>query len=185
MTDEKIVGLFFRRSQQAVAEVRSKYGKRLDHLAQNLLGNTLDAEECVNDTLLTAWNSIPPQRPESLSAWLTATLRNHCMNRLRSNLALKRGGGAVQGQLEELDEVLTGADSTEAMADARELGRLLNAFVGRLPRTDRTLLLGRYLYGESYYSLSHKLGLSESACEMRISRLRKKLRAFLKKEGVL
>ena len=185
MKDRWIVDLFFDRSPAAVGEVRARYGARMDRLAINLLGNSQDAEECVNDTLLTAWNSIPPQRPESLSAWLTATLRNHCMNRLRSNLALKRGGGAVQVQLEELDEVLTGADSTETMADARELGRLLNDFVGRLTRTDRTLLLGRYLYGESYYSLSHKLGLSESACEMRISRLRKKLRAFLKKEGVL
>ena len=185
MTDEKIVGLFFRRSQQAVAEVRSKYGKRLEHLAQNLLGNTLDAEECVNDTLLTAWNSIPPQRPEPLSAWLTATLRNHCMNRLRSNLALKRGGGAVQVQLEELREMLASPDTTESMVDRRELTRLLNRFLGRLSSRDRSLFMGRYFAGESYSHMAERLDMTDHNCEVRLSRIRAKLREFLRKEGVL
>ena len=107
------------------------------------------------------------------------------MNRLRSNLALKRGGGAVQVQLEELDEVLTGADSTEAMADARELALLLDDFLSRQTPKDQALLMGRYFAGESYASLSRRLDLSEGACRTRLSRLRGKLKIYLKKKGAL
>ncbi len=185
MTDRKILDLFFARSQQAVEEVRDKYGGKLLRLAHNILRNSLDAEECVNDALLAAWNSIPPQRPEPLLPWLYVTVRNISMNRFRYNLAQKRSGSRYAIALDELDDIFSGADSTESTVDRRELCRLLDKFLSGLSRLDRTLFLGRYYSGESYLDMAERLNLSEHNCQVRVSRLRKKLREFLKKEGVL
>ncbi len=185
MTDKKIIELFFARSQAAVDAVKDKYGGSLLRLADNLLGNRLDAEECVNDALLTAWNAIPPQRPESLGAWLYSTVRNLAMNRCRINCAKKRGGGEWASSLEELREVASPGDGPEQALDAEELAAALNNFFRGLAGRDRLLLMGRYYAGESYGSLAQRLGMTEESCQVRVHRLRKKLKAKLKKEGLL
>lgn len=185
MTDEKILRLFFERSQQGIAEVRDKYGGRLFRLAHSILANSLDAEECVNDALLTAWNSIPPKRPSPLLPWLYVTTRNLAMNRLRVNSSVKRGGSAFLAAIDELDDVLPDPNSLEDAVDSRELARAINRFLGGLSRRDRALFLGRYYSGESYGTIAEKLGMTEHNCQVRTSRLRKKLKAILKKEGIL
>ncbi len=185
MTDEKILDLFFGRSQQAVEEVRDKYGGKLLRLAHNILENYFDAEECVNDALLAAWNAIPPNRPNPFLPWLYVTTRNIAMNRLRTSSAQKRGGSRFCLALDELDDVLPGPNSTEDSVDSRELARALNKFLESLSRRDRSLFLGRYYSGESYRTMAERLNMTEHNCQARMSRLRKKLKEALRKEGLL
>lgn len=185
MTDEKILDLLFQRSQQGIAEAREKYGEKLFRLADNILENRLDAEECVNDALLAAWNAIPPQRPDPLLSWLYATVRNIAMNRCRINLAKKRGGGSFLESLEELKEVVDLQNAPENALDLQELSKALNRFLRRLPKRDRLLMMGRYYAGESYSSLARRLDMTEENCQVRVHRLRKKLKVKLKKEGLL
>lgn len=185
MTDEKILDLLFQRSQQGLAEAREKYGKKLFRLADNLLGNRLDADECVNDALLAAWNSIPPQRPEPLLPWLYSTVRNIAMNRCRVNTAQKRGGGWLSVAFDELRDVTGTEDTPEKALDRRELIRALNQFLSRVSPKDRALFLGRYYAGESYAAMAELLNMTEHTCQARVSRLRKKLKNHLKKEGLL
>lgn len=184
MTDEKILDLFFDRSQQGIAEAREKYGGRLFRLADRILGNRLDAEECVNDALLAAWNAIPPLRPDPLLAWLYTTVRNIAMNRCRINLAKKRGGGSFLESLEELEEVADFHGAPENALDSQELARALGRFLRKLSSKDRALFLGRYYVGESYCSIAQRLNMTEENCQVRAFRLRRKLKNFLEKEGL-
>lgn len=185
MTDQKIVELFFARSQDAVTAVKKKYGARLLILSRNILGDRLDAEECVNDTLLAAWNAIPPAHPDPLPAWLCATARNISMNRLRGKRAEKRGGGQICAAFEELADTFPDHETLEETLDRKELAHLLNRFLSRLPKRDKQLFLGRYFAGKSIFELAQFLGMSQENCRVRLLRLRRKLHTFLQKEGVL
>lgn len=185
MTDEKIVELIYERSQEGLAEARDKYGERLLRLANNILGDLLDADECVNDTYLAAWNSIPPQRPLPLLPWLYAAVRNIAMNRSRTNSALKRGGGWMQVAFDELRDVTEAPDTPERAVDRRELTRALDKFLSHVSTKDKALFLGRYFAGESYSVMAQRLDMTEHSCQMRVSRLRQKLKDQLRKEGLL
>lgn len=184
MTDQKIVELFWARSQDAVAAAEDKYWAQLYRIARNILRDSFEAEECANDALLTAWNSIPPEKPEPLSSWLFAVARNIAMNRYRVNSAAKRGAGVHDHPFDELDEILSDPQSVEDAVEGRELTRLIERFLEKLSREDRFLFLGRYYFGESYAALAEKAHLSGDVCRMRMVRIRKKLKNFLGKEGV-
>lgn len=184
MTDRKIVELFWARSQEAVAAAEDKYWAQLYRIARNILRDSFEAEECANDALLTAWRSIPPEKPSPLSSWLFAVVRNIAMNRYRINSAAKRGAGTVDHPFDELDEVLSDPQTVEEAAEHRELTRLIERFLNRLSREDRFLFLGRYYFGEPYAELAEKTHLSVDVCRMRMVRIRKKLKDFLRKEGV-
>ncbi len=185
MTDQKIIELFFARSQDAVDAVKDKYGQRLLALSRNILGNYSDAEECVNDTLLAVWNAIPPKRPSPLFPWLCAVSRNISMNRYRANTAGKRGGGRSCEAFDELEDVFPAADTLESELSRRELARTLDRFLSRLSPRDRKLFLGRYFAGKPISELAEYLGLTENNCRVRLVRLRKKLREHLEKEGAM
>lgn len=185
MTDQKIIELFFARSQDAVDAVKKKYGESLLALSKNILGNYSDAEECVNDTLLAVWNAIPPNRPSPLFPWLCAVSRNISMNRYRQNTAEKRGGGRICEAFDDLDDVFPAADTLERELSRRELARAVDRFLARLSFRDRKLFLGRYFAGKSIAELAEYLGMTESNCRVRLARLRKKLREHLKREGAL
>lgn len=184
MTDEKILDLLFQRSQQGLSEAREKYGQRLFRLADNLLGNRWDAEECVNDAMLAAWNAIPPKRPEPLLPWLYATVRHIAMNRCRINEAQKRSGW-MSVAFDELRDVAENGDTPEKALDREELTQALDRFLSRVSPTDRALFLGRYYAGESYAVMAQRLNMTEHSCQARVSRMRKKLKDQLKKEGLL
>ena len=185
MTDQRIIELFFARSDQAVRELERKYGARLLPIARNVTGSLLDAEECVNDVYLTAWNSIPPKRPKPLSGWLYSVTRNLAMNRYRLNNAAKRGGGEFPRVIDELDAVASSESTPGDALEQQELVAALNRFLSGLSRTDRALFLGRYYAGEPYHVLARRLGLTEEYCRTKMARLRKRLRRQLEKEGVL
>lgn len=185
MDDRQIIELYFARSQQALTETQERYGDKLRRLAQNILRNPLDAAEVVNDAYLAAWNSIPPARPEPLLPWLYKTVRNLALKRYHHETAQKRGGAGFPLAYDELENLFSNAGGPEGELEAKELASLLNRFLRRLSPKDRKLFLGRYWYGETYAVMAAHLGLSENACMARVSRTRKKLKAYLTQKGAI
>ena len=183
MDDAAIVSLFWQREERALAETERKYGSYCRHIARSILPDEQDAEESLNDTWLAAWQSIPPQRPERLGAYLGKLTRNFAISRLRSLSAQKRGGGELPLALEELAECLPGPDDPQRELEARDLGRLLNRFVGTLPRTERDVFVARYYYLEPLEDLSRRTGFGQSKLKSMLLRTRRKLQKVLKEEG--
>lgn len=183
MEDRKIVDLYFARSDQAVAETEQKYGAYCRSIARNILGSESDAEECVSDAYLAAWNSIPPQNPESLAAYVGRLTRHKAIDRLRELKSRKRGGGAVTLALEELDECVPAKTAVEDEIARQELGEAVRCFLAGLDRTDRTVFLLRYWYLCPVAEIAERLGYTQGKVKTRLFRTRKKLRDYLEKEA--
>ncbi len=184
MDDDKIIALFFRRSEDAIHETDQKYGALLRSIARNILGDDPQTHDCVSDAYLQAWNAIPPLRPQRLSAWLGRLVRNNAIDRWRSSRAHKRDSEMTL-LLEELDECIPSAHSVAQEVEARELAETLNAWLDTLPKEDRCLFLLRYWNGESLQELARKRGMKPGKLAQRMYRLRQSLKAVLEKEGVL
>ena len=184
MEDERILDLFFAWSQQALREVDAKYGRLCLSLAGNFLRDERDAEECVNDAWLGAWNAIPPARPCPLRAWLCRVVRNLALKRQERETAAKRGGG-YSASLEELEDCLAAGGSLDETMDARELARQIEVFLDGLSRQDRAIFLRRYWFADPCAEIGRRVGLSEKAVSVRLVRQRQRLRRFLIEKGVL
>ena len=180
--DSKLTELFFERSEQAIALLSEKYGALCLSTSMNILSSRQDAEECVNDAYLAVWNTIPPQRPDPLSAYVCRIVRNLSLKKLRSNSALKRGAGCTAA-LEELEGSLSDDLSVEEEAEARELARLIDKFLGTLDKNERVLFVRRYWFFDSTDTLARMFATSEHNISARLYRTREKLRKYLKKEG--
>ena len=185
MEDSAIIELYYDRSENAVRETEKKYGAYCRKIAYNILNDRQDAEECVNDTYHKAWDTIPPQRPASLSAYLARITRNTALNRLRSKTTQKRGGGEYQLAFEELESVIGQKGDVEELFDIRQLKELINRFIGDLPADSRLVFIGRYWYFESVSDIAKKTGFSESKVKMLLFRARSKLKELLYKEGFI
>lgn len=181
MEDKKIVGLFYRRSEQAVAELSAKYGTLCLKIAMNILGDRQDAEECVNDAWLGVWNSIPPQEPEALRPYVCRIVRNLALKRYRSNTALKRSGFAVS--LSELEGCIPD-DSLEERFSAEVLAAEIDAFLATVCRDDRVMFLRRYYLAEPLPEIAAAFGITPHNASVRLSRIRGKLREYLKSREV-
>jgi RNA polymerase sigma-70 factor (ECF subfamily) len=184
LDDGKIIGLFFDRDESAIEEVRNKYGKRLFRTAINILNNKEDAEECVSDTLLKAWESIPPSRPQILGAYLAKITRNRSLNIWEARKAAKRGGGEVTQLLGELEETVPSIHSTEGEYEKSLATAAINAFLTKADKTARVAFVLRYFHGESIADIATRFGMGESKIKSILFRLRKKLRVYLEKEGI-
>ncbi len=185
MDDRQIIALYNERSEAALSETATKYGKYCRTIAYNILYNEEDSEECVNDTWLQAWEAIPPQYPNKLSAFLGKITRNLALNRYKQNAAKKRGGGQTMLVLEELAECVPGTDSTEAAAEEALLIEVLNRFLGELPREKRKMFVRRYWYLSSVKEIAEDFGLGESNVKMTLLRIREQLKSVLEKEGIM
>ena len=183
MEDAAIVELYWQRDQQAIRETEAKYGAYCRHIAHNILENGEDAEECLSDTWLSAWQSIPPHRPERLSTFLGKLTRNLSLSRLRERNAQKRGGGEAEAALEELSECIAAREDAQDALEARELGRLLRDFAARLGKTERDVFVSRYYFLASLEELSRRTGFSQSKLKSMLFRTRKKLKRVLEEEG--
>lgn len=183
MEDRKIVQLYWDRMPEAIPATSEKYGGFCARIARNILESREDAEECVNDTYLRAWNSMPPHRPEALAAFLGKITRNLSFNRYRYDHAGKRGGGQIPAVLDELAEVVSDTHDVEREIDRRELIRAVNAFLDSLPREKRRLFVRRYWYSESIAAIARELHMTENHVSVTLNRLRGKLRGYLEKEG--
>jgi RNA polymerase sigma factor, sigma-70 family len=183
MDDKRIVELYFERSEQAVSETASKYGKYCYSIAYNILDNNEDAEESVNDTYVDAWNSIPPHRPSILSTFLGKITRRISIDRWRKGRAEKRGGGEMPLVLEELQECVADDHSVEQDVEKRCLSDIINTFVISLPETEQKVFVCRYWYMDSVDFICKQFGFSESKVKSMLYRTREKLRVILSKEG--
>ena len=183
MEDEEILALFRARAEDAVAAASEKYGRRCRTVARNILADESDAEECVSDALLAAWNAIPPQSPRYLGAYLARITRNLALNRIKAASTRKRGGGETALALEELVDCASPAPGPEETLESGALTAAIEGFLRSLPAEQRRLFLRRYWYLCSVKDIARAMGVGESRVKSRLARLRKALRAHLEKEG--
>ncbi len=183
MEDSQIIKLYWQKNSDAISETSRKYGAYCFTIADNILHNAEDSEECVNDTWLHAWNVIPPQRPNVLRAFLAKITRNLSFDRFNARNAEKRGGGEIALVLDELAECLSGGEDTEAAYEAKELRQCIQRFVRTLPKRDGNVLVRRYFFVEPVADIAKRYGLTENNVTVILSRTRKKLKAYLLKEG--
>ena len=182
MQDYEIVDLYWARSEYAITETNVKYGGYCRKIAMNIVSSAEDSEECVNDTYLSAWNSMPQERPDLLAPFLAAITRNHAITIYRKNHSQKRGSGQTALALDELFEV-AGPSSTEEEVDLKMLLQHINSFLEGLSSNDRIAFVRRYFYVDSLADIASALGVSESAVKSLLFRQRQKLKDFLTKEG--
>lgn len=183
--DNRIVELYWQRAEQAIAETEAKYGPYCRTIARRVLSDERDAEECVADAYLDAWNRIPPHRPASLRAFIGKIVRHVAIDRLRSRSAQKRGGNEVFLALDELEECIPAREDAETAFERSELANALESFLSSLPDTERRLFLRRYWYMDPVDELCERFGFSESKVKTMLYRTRKKLRAYLTKQNLI
>ena len=184
MEDSAIIDLYWARDQAAVTETDRKYGPLCRSLSLRITGSREDAEECVNDTWLRAWNAMPPQRPGILSAFFGKLTRNLSLDRWRYNRAAKRGGPQVETALEELGECLPAPGRPEDRLEERETAALISRFLREQPQLDRVLFLRRYWYLDSVAALAERFSMNENTVKSRLHRTRLRLKEVLLREGV-
>lgn len=184
LTDQEIVLLYWQRSEEAIAHTEAKYGRMCHAIAENILHNGPDAEEVVNDCWWKVWNSVPPQWPERLSAFVGRITRNLALSRLKQRVAQKRGGGEAALALEELSECIPGGASPQQTLELRELTEHIEGFLSRLDGTTRNMFLSRYWYFASVSDIAVCSGFRESKVKSLLFRTRKKLLNYLQEEGL-
>ena len=181
-SDTEITEMLWQRSEEGLSRLEKAYGRLCYHIAMNLLGQKEDAEECVNDVYLAVWNTIPPNRPSSLMAYVGRVTRNIAVNYIRKREALRRHSpGTVL--LDELAECIPDPAGLDP-ADDLALRNALESFLYALSPEDRTLMLRRYYDGESSESIARELGLHAGTVRVRLHRLREKLRQHLLVHGI-
>lgn len=183
LTDTEIISLFNSRNERAISAISEKYGNSCSRIAKNILKNDQDTEECVNDTYLKVWESIPPEHPTSLCAYVTKIARNKAIDRYRSDRSEKRGGGEIPLILEELEECVTDSGSVELAAERHELIKVINEFLESLPAQKRIAFVSRYCLCENIASIARRLGVTQNSVSVNLARTRKSLTEFLKREG--
>ena len=183
MDDKNIIELFYERSEQAITELSKKYGLLCKKVADNILNNHLDAEECVNDAYLAVWNTIPPQNPDSLVSYVCRIVRNQAIKKYHENTALKRNS-IYDTSLDELEEVLPSSASVEGELEAKEVSAIIDRFLETLDKQSRTMFIRRYWYSDSIEEIALSFKTSKHYISVRLSRIRKALKKHLVKEGV-
>lgn len=185
MKDEEIIELYFKRNERAIEETDSKYGNYLESIAENILNDELDAEECLNDTYLKTWDRIPPTRPRVLKAFLAKITRELAFDKYRAIRSIKRGNGTMHEILDELEECIPASNGVEQSILGKELENIVADFVRGLPEREAYIFLSRYFYVEDITDISKKYGMSKNNVSVTLSRLRTKLQTRLLKEGYL
>jgi len=183
MEDNNIIDLYWARDEQAISETDKKYGKYCRSIAYNILTNNEDADECVNDTYMGAWNSMPPHRPNALQIFLGKITRRLSIDRWRYKTAEKRGGGQLEPCLDELSDCIPAGSSPERMTELKELQECYDSFIYTLTTTERRVFLLRYWYMESIASIAKSTHFTESKVRSMLYRVRQRLKAHLEKEG--
>ena len=184
MDDQMIVELYWQRSSDAIAETAKKYGSYCHRIAYNILASTEDSEECVNDTYLKVWDSIPPNRPNRFAAYLGKITRHLALNRYAYLTAEKRGGSQIPLALEELGNCVPDHKTPALIVEEKELGNVINQFLGTLTPEARKIFLQRYWSIMSVKEIAELYSMTESKVKMSLMRTRLKLKHYLEKEGI-
>ena len=181
ISDEQIILLYWSRNAKAIEETKLKYNKYLFTIAYNIVHDPHDCEECLNDTYLAAWNTIPPSRPNVLKAFLTTIVRRVAINRYHSNLRQS----TMTISLNELEDFLSDDENVDSQFDAKELGRVISDFVRSLPRRRRFIFMSRYYAAEPIDTIGKELELSRSMVNKELAAIRKALKEKLESEGYI
>ena len=184
MKDHEIIELYWARNERAIAATAETYGGYCHAIAYNILHSREDAEECANDTYLSAWNSIPPQRPNRLSAYLGKITRNIALNRYKRYTAEKRGHGEVELVLSELEACIPAETSVERAIEEKELVAAINRFLYAQPKQNRSIFVRRYWHLCAIRDIADLYGMSESKVTSLLFRMRNEFRRFLEKEDI-
>ena len=185
MTDELIVSMYWQRNEAAIEETKLRYGSLCYTNAYAILSSREDSEEAVDDAYLALWNTIPPQKPSVLWAYLYKILRRICIDKLRKRGANKRGSGEYTLAYDELSELLSGGDTTQEEYDKKALSAAVNEFVKALNQSEQKVFLRRYFYFDSIEDISRRYGYSQSKVKSMLKRLRDRLYAALSEEGYI
>ncbi len=184
LDDREIIALFYARSEQAIEELKKKHGAAVGKVASNILIDPQDAEECVNDTYLGAWDTIPPQNPEPLRTYVCKIARNLALKKHQSNHAVKRNS-SYDAALDELEDCFRAAETVESLFDAKELSAAVSRFLDTVSYDDRFIFVRRYWYADAVTNIAAMMHWGAHKVSVRLSRTRKQLREYLKKEGLL
>ena len=183
MEDARIIELYWQRDESAIRETDARYGRFLQTIAYNILADQEDSWECVNDTYLRTWETIPPQRPSAFSAFLAKITRRLSIDRLRRRKAQRRGEGTYALSLEELGDCVSGTDDPVSEAEWQALTEAIESYVKRLHPTARQAFICRYFYIEPLETIALRQGCSVSKVKSLLHRTRQGLRTHLNKEG--
>lgn len=183
MDDRKIIELYFLRDDNAIERTREKYGRLLNVVSYNILGNVSDAEECVSDTYFQLWNSIPPKQPPSLSTYACKIARNISLNKLEYLSADKRGAGKSGVVIDEFSEIIPSSENVEEKIELSALTDAINRFLSSIPKESRIIFVKRYWFFMTDDEIAEELSVTTTKVRTSLSRTRKKLKAYLIKEG--
>ena len=184
MEDDKIIDLYWARQETAIMETDRKYGNYCRSISLHILKNQEDTEECVNDTWMRAWDTMPPKRPDFLGAFLGKIARNLAISRYRMTHAQKRGSGEVDLLLMELEECLPSAKSVEEEIEGKETAAAISRFLYMVDEESRNIFVRRYFYADSVREVADRFEVSESKVKSQLFRLRNRLKDYLEKEGI-
>lgn len=184
LSDETIIDLYWDRNEKAIEETDRKYGKYLFAVAYNIVYDSMDCEECLNDTYLSTWNSIPPKRPTVFQAFLTRIMRNQAVDKFRTRSAAKRIPSELMISLDELEDCIANDLSIEEEIEVKELARALNNYLRSLPEREQFIFVCRYYYADKIASIAKMLKISEPTVFRSLSDMRNGLREHLEKEGI-
>lgn len=184
MKDDEIITLFFKRDEAALIKTQEKYEAYMKAVAYSITDSVQDSEECVNTALNSLWNSIPPNKPQSLKAYIAKVVRNKAFERCVYNSAKKRSFGYTE-PLDELDYCISGSSDIQREIEIKELSDFVNSFLRTLPKMKRMVFVRRYFYCNSIKQISQMFDISESKVKSMLFQLRAKLRTFLKKNGLI
>ena len=178
MEDEKIIDLFFVRSEQAIRELDNKYGKICYNFSYNIVNSRQDAEECVNDAYLGAWNAIPPAKPNPLLSYIVKIVRNISLKIYYRKEAAKRNS-IYTIAMQEIEACITDQNTVEDEIEARELARIIEAFLDTLTVKERVIFMRRYAYADTYADIAKRVGISEKNVSVRLTLIRQKMKQYL------
>ncbi len=184
MNDREIIALYWAKKECAISATAEKYGRYCHTIAYNILYDHFEAEECVNDTYLGAWNSIPPHKPDRLSAFLGKITRNLALNRYRRKRAAKRSGGEIEIALSELENCIPAATGVEQVAEESFLVSVINRFLYAQTKTKRNIFILRYWHLYSIRDIADMYGERESKVKSLLFRMRNELKKILEKEDI-
>ncbi|MBO4217198.1 MAG: sigma-70 family RNA polymerase sigma factor [Clostridia bacterium] len=183
LSDDRIIELFWQRSENAIYETDVKYGRYIRVILFNILSDESDCEECQNDVYMALWDSIPPERPQTLPAYLSVLARNAAIDRYREKCRQKRVPSEMTVCIDELAEALEGASDTEREYESGELRGVINSFVRGLPKRRRDIFVFRYYYADTVKMIAETLSVSESTVKKELFKIKKQLKKAIEKHG--
>lgn len=184
MEDERLIQLFWNRSETAIQETSNKYGSYLHRISMNIVQSAEDASECVNDTYFKVWNSIPPQWPQRFKSWIGRIVRNISLDCYKREHAAKRGGHGTDILLSELEQCIPCQNWKKEQSSDEMIVEIINQFLQEQKKENRMIFIRRYWYGDSIKEIAGKLNMKESKVKTSLYRSRNKLRSCLEKGGV-